>query len=106
MFTKLAEFRLVQSRRVAPGPRQAIMHSNDNLPGFRRPAAAGKRRPPSPALACHWFLRNGRLQCRWQAETNGDAPIGDCDEHERSSTGHAPGPSSMQPRGRHLALTG
>jgi hypothetical protein len=103
MFTRLAEFRLAQSRRIAP-VRQAVMHGNDNLPGFRRPAAVGKRRPPSPALACHWFVRNGTLQCRWQAD--GDAPIGDCDEHQPRATGHAPGPSPMQPRGRELALAG
>ena len=85
MFTRLAKFRLVRPWRIAPGPREAMfsrdmfsrdMHSNDNLPGFRRPAATGKRRSPSPALACHWFNRNGRLECRWQAEPNGDAPLG------------------------------
>jgi hypothetical protein len=87
MFTKLAEFRLVQSRRPAPGPRQAITqsqaltHSNDNLPGLRRPK--GRRRIPTPALACHWIDHNGRLECRWQAEPNGDAPLGDFDEHQR-----------------------
>jgi hypothetical protein len=82
MFTKLAEFRLVQSRRPAPGPGEAITHSNDNLPGLRRPK--GRRRIPTPALACHWIDRNGRLECRWQAEPNGDAPLGDFDEHGRS----------------------
>jgi hypothetical protein len=56
------------------------MHSNDNLPGFRRPAEAGKRRSPTPALACHWFNRDGRLECHWQAETS-DAPTGTSDEH-------------------------
>jgi hypothetical protein len=104
MFTRLAEFRLAQSRRVAPGPRQAVMHGNDNLPGFRRPAAVGERRSPSPALACHWFVHNGTLQCRWQAD--GDAPLGDCDQHQRRTAGHAAGPSSTQPRGRDLALAG
>jgi hypothetical protein len=106
MFTRLAEFRLVQSRRIAPGPRKAVMHRNDNLPGFRRPAAAGERRSPSPALACHWLVRNGRLECRWQVEIEGDAPTGDCDEHQRRTTGQAAGPSSMQPRGCDLALAG
>jgi hypothetical protein len=76
--------------------------SNDNLPGFRRPK--GQRRIPTPALACHWFDRNGRLECRWRAEPGGDAPIGDFDEH--GTTGRASGPSSMQPRDRGLALTG
>src|ERR1700676_320440 len=113
MFTRLAKFRLVRPWRIAPGPREAMfsrdmfsrdMHSNDNLPGFRRPAATGKRRSPSPALACHWFDREGRLECRWQAEPAGDAPIGDFDEH--SATGRASGPSPMQPRDRNLALAG
>ena len=102
MFTRLAEFRLVQSRRTAPGPREAIMHSNDNLPGLRRPK--GQRRIPTPALVCHWFNRNGRLECRWQAEPDADAPLGDFDEH--GAMGRASGPSSMQTRGRSLALAG
>jgi hypothetical protein len=70
-----------QPRRVAPGPNEAGLfsptHCNDNLPGFRRPAATGKRRSPTPALACHWLVRNGRLECRWQAETGDDAPVAD-----------------------------
>src|ERR1700733_7502459 len=85
--SRLAEFRLVRSRRIAPGPREAVTHSNDNLPGFRHPAEAGARRSPTPVLACHWFNRDGRLECRWQAETN-DAPSGAFDEHpaaDRSS---------------------
>jgi hypothetical protein len=83
MFARLAEFRLVQSRRAAPGPRQAfahsqaITHSNDNLPGVRRPE--GRRRIPAPALASHWLKRNGRLECRWQVEARDDAPIADAD---------------------------
>jgi len=101
MFTKLAEFRLVQSRRTAPGPGEAIRHSNDNLPGLR---PKGRRRIPTPALACHWIDRNGRLECRWQAEPNGDAPLGDFDEH--GAMGRASGLSSMRPRGRSLALAG
>jgi|ERR1700736_3236017 hypothetical protein len=102
MFTRLAKFRLVQSRRTAPGPGEAIMHSNDNLPGLRRPK--GRHRIPTPALACHWIDRNGRLECRWQAEPDGDAPIGDFDGH--GAMGRAFGRSSMQPRGRSLALAG
>jgi hypothetical protein len=78
------------------------MHSNDNLPGLRRPK--GPRRIPTPALACHWIDRNGRLECRWQAVPGGDAPIGDFDEH--GMTGRASGLSSMQPRRRSLALAG
>ncbi|UPT92357.1 hypothetical protein HAP41_0000049575 (plasmid) [Bradyrhizobium barranii subsp. apii] len=86
MFKKLAEFRLVQSRRTVPGPREAIIHPNDNLPGFRRPAATGKRRPRSPALACHWFDRKGRLECHWLVEMDA-VPIDDFDEHEHCMTG-------------------
>jgi hypothetical protein len=82
MFKRLAEFRLVQSGRTAPGPREAIIHPNDNLPGFRRPAATGQRRPPSPSLACHWFDRKGRLECHWQVEMDA-VPIDDFDELER-----------------------
>jgi hypothetical protein len=100
MFTRLAEFRLVQSRRTAPGPGEAVMHSNDNLPGLRRPK--GRRRIPTPALACHWINRNGRLECRWQAESNGDAPS-DFDGH--GTIGRTSGPSSVQLR-RGLALAG
>src|ERR1700738_563510 len=100
MFTKLVEFGLAQSRRPTRGPGEAITHSNDNLPGLRRPK--GRRRIPTPALACHWIDRNGRLECRWQAEPNGDAPLGDFDEH--GAMGRASGLSSMRPRGRSLAL--
>jgi hypothetical protein len=75
-------------------------HSNDNLPGFRHPK--GQHRIPTPALVCHWFDRNGCLECRWQAESTGDAPIGDFDEH--GMTGRTSGLSSMKPRG--LALAG
>ena len=101
MFTRLAEstlvkFSLVQSRRRAPGPGEAIMHSNDNLPGLRRPK--GQRRIPTPVLVCHWSNRNGQLECRWQIEPSGDGPINDFDGHRTPS--RACGPSSMQWRGR------
>ena len=95
MFKRLAEFRLVQSRRTASGPREALIHPNVNLPGFRRPAATGQRRPPSPALACHWFDRKGRLECRWQVELD-DVPIDDFDEHQHCTTGDASGRSSIR----------
>jgi hypothetical protein len=75
----------------ADGP-FAATYSNDNLPGFRRPK--GACRIPSPALACHWIVRNGRLECRWQAGPGGDAPLGDFDTH--GTTGRASGLSSMQ----------
>src|ERR1700738_2433513 len=120
MFTRLAKFRLVQPWRIAPGPRETVfskdmfsagvfsrdIHSNDNLPGFRRPAATGKRRSPSPALACHWFDRNGRLECRWLGEIKEYAPLGDVDDHESRPAGRASGQPSMQPRGRGLPLAG
>ena len=101
MFARLAEstfakFRLAQSRRTAPGPGKAIMPSNDNLPGLRRPK--GQRRTPTPVLVCHWSNRNGQLECRWQIEPSGDGPINDFDGHRTPS--RACGPSSMQWRGR------
>jgi hypothetical protein len=96
MFARLAEFRLVRARRIAPGLRGAIMHCNDNLPGFRRPAEAGQRRSPTPVLACHWFNRDGRLERRWQAETN----------DERHATGRPRGRSAVLSRGCGLALAG
>ena len=114
MFTRLAKSRLadfkfggvrpLQRRRVALRGAGLFneTHSNDNLPGFRRPK--GQRRIPTPALVCHWFNHHGRLECRWQAEPNGDAPISDFGEH--GTTGGASGLSSMQPRGRSLALAG
>jgi hypothetical protein len=95
MFTKLAKSRLADFsvggfrnlRGVAPRGAGFFNQppANDNLPGFRRPK--GRRRIPSPALACHWLDRNGRLECRWQIE--GDAPIADADEQPRRATGRA-----------------
>jgi hypothetical protein len=99
MFKKLAKSRLVDfsvdgfrkpwraaSRRArffnqAPAQTPA----NDNFSGLRRPM--GRRRIASPALACHWLDRNGRLQCRWQAEASGDPPTADVDEPMRRTTG-------------------
>jgi hypothetical protein len=101
---KLGGFRPLQRRRVALRGAGFFneIHSNDNLPGLRRPK--GQRRIPTPALVCHWFNRNGRLECHWQAETNGDGPINDFEEHR--TTGRTSGQSPMQPRGRGLALAG
>jgi hypothetical protein len=116
MFTRLARTGLVKSgfarfwpvqpRRIAPAPCQAGLpsYSNDNLPGFCRPAVAGKRRSPTPALACHWLDRYGRLECRWQAEPDGDAPIGGV--NGRGTKGRVTAPLSMSPRGGGLALAG
>src|SRR6202049_3097562 len=103
MFKRLAKFRLLEPRGVAPGLREA-MPANDNLPGFRRPAATGKRRSPSPALACHWFDRNGRLECGWLAGPNDDAPLGEVVEYEHRTTGRVSGQPSMQPGGRAQTL--
>src|ERR1700731_1205223 len=107
--SRLADFRLgglrpLQPRRVALRGAGFFndTHSNDNLPGFRRPK--GQRRIPTPALVCHWFNRNGRLEGRWQAEAGGDTAIGDFDEH--AAAGWTSALSSTQPRGRGLALAG
>ena len=114
MFKRLAKSRLADLKRGGfrplPPRRVALRgagffndtHSNDNLPGFRRPK--GQRRIPTPALVCHWFDRNGRLECRWQLEANGDAPLSDFAEH--CTTDRAFGLSSTQPRGRGPALAG
>ena len=111
MFTRLAKsrlagIRLLQPWRVAPAAHVAVFSnnkpSNDNLPGFRRPK--GQRRIPTPALVCHWINRNGQLECRWQTEPNGGAPISDFDEH--CAAGRTSGLSSPQPCGRGLALAG
>jgi hypothetical protein len=111
MFKTLAKSRLVdltfggfrshEPRRTAPRGTgfSNVSLSNDNLPGFRHPK--GQRRIRAPALACHWIERNGNLECRWQAEVSGDAPIGGFDEH---GTGRARGLSPIQPRGCRLAL--
>ncbi|SHI04933.1 hypothetical protein [Bradyrhizobium erythrophlei] len=101
---KFGGFRPLQSRRIALGGAGLFNepHSNDNLPGFRRPK--GQRRIPTPALVCHWFNHHGRLECRWQAEPNGDAPISDFDEH--AAAGRTSGLSSTRPRGCGLALAG
>lgn len=87
MFTRLAEFRLARPRRIAPGLRQAATHCNDNLPRFRRPAAARRRQLPRPRLVCHWLIRDGRLQCRWQVDAHGDVPLADSDGHPRRARG-------------------
>jgi hypothetical protein len=108
---RLAAFGLADFKRggFRPLQRRAVLRgagffnetpSNDNLPGVRHPK--GRRRIPSPALACHWVDRNGRLECRWQAASDGDAPIGDFDQH--NTAGRTSGQSSTRPRRRGLAL--
>lgn len=67
MFEKLAQFRPFGPRHggVAAAIRTTV--SNDNRPGFRRPA--DQLRIPTPALVCHWILtEGGRLACRWEAD--------------------------------------
>jgi hypothetical protein len=111
MFKRLAKSGLVkfwpvQPQRIAQGLHRAELsnrsYSNDNLPGFRQPAAAGKRRSPTPALACHWFNRNGRLECRWQVAD--EAPAGGFDERRHSARGRPTGRPRL--RSRNLALAG
>ncbi len=114
MFKKLAKSRLADFKRGGFRPlrprRVALRgagsfnkpHSNDNLPGLRRPK--GQRPIPTLALVCHWFNCNGRLECRWQVEPHGDTPIGDFDEH--IAAGQTSGLPSPGPRGRGLALAG
>jgi hypothetical protein len=75
MFTRLAKFRPLEPQRVMPRWCK-VMHSNDNLPGRRRPA--GELRSPPPALACHWFLSesDGRLECRWEPADLEEGSVG------------------------------
>lgn len=73
MFKRLAEFWLVLAPGTVPGAFQALRHANDNRPGLR-PAATGTCRSPTPVLTCHWFDRDGRLECRWGVQTGDDAP--------------------------------
>lgn len=78
MFKRLAKFRILEPRRVAPGL-QKTMPANDNLPGFRRP-----RRIRPQVLVCHWFLADGgtRLGCRWQSEALAPTEHEDSDSEE------------------------
>ena len=73
MFRKVAKVRPLETWRMLRGTRAAV-HSNDNLRGFRHPAASRHPRP-NPALACHWHLIDGHLECRWDIETPDGAPI-------------------------------
>src|SRR6266436_2681806 len=95
MFTRLAEFRLLKPRRMAPHWREPA-HSNDNTPGRRRPA--GLRRSPRPVLACDWvFIDESRLECRWRVES--------LDETSEQSDGrHITSKISGLPPGRGIFL--
>jgi hypothetical protein len=78
MFKKLATVRPFQSGRVAPAQSAPFNNSrsNDNWPGFRRPA--DRRVRPKPAPVCHWIEVGDRLECRWTAAGN-DAPRHDAE---------------------------
>jgi hypothetical protein len=80
--TGLAKFWLVQPPRMTPGAYKAGRPSycNDNLPAAHRAIS----RPPTPALACHWLNRDGRLECCWHRES-GDAPRGGVDGQAHST---------------------
>ncbi|MGN1284981.1 MAG: hypothetical protein ACI4XG_00080 [Bradyrhizobium sp.] len=88
MFEKLAKFRQAGPRRVVE-PRQipprAASYSNDNQPGFRRPA---DRRRPTPA--CHWILIDGRLECRWIVDTTLESSTNDLDRQRRADRHSGP----------------
>jgi hypothetical protein len=99
MFNKVATFRALTARRIAPGPIGAA-HSNDNLPGFRRPAG-GQRLRPKLALACHWYLIDGRLECRWDIEAPDGTPIADVEPQPKADRAFGP---PARPRRDHLLL--
>ena len=58
MFEKIAKFRLLPARRVAPAPERRVP-ANDNRRGAARP---GRRRPQ---LVCRWSFDQGP-SCRWE----------------------------------------
>ena len=78
MFNKLATIHPFRHRRTAPLRASAFdnSHSNDNRPGFRRPA--DRRVRPKHSLVCHWIEIGGRLECRWAA-ADADAPRNDAE---------------------------
>ena len=113
MFTKLAKSGLAKSglagfwpawRGRVPHGLRAVepcrYHCNDNRPGFRSPAVAGKRRAATPVLACHWLVRDGRLECCWHVVIDGARTDGRDAEHPLPdrACGRSPIPS------RRLAL--
>jgi hypothetical protein len=89
MFTRFAKSALARFWPVQRGCIARVAHAvgpgrsycNDNLPGFRRPAVAGKHRAAPPALACHWLLRDGRLECCWHVVTGDERTRGRDAEH-------------------------
>ena len=81
MFRKLATVRPFRSGRIAPLRASAFYdsHSNDNRPGFRRPA--GRRARPKPSLVCHWIEVGDRLECRWEAAGGNGVSRNDAEPH-------------------------
>jgi len=101
MFNKIATFRALEARRIAPGPIGAV-HSNDNLPGIRR-LADGRRARPKLALACHWYLIGGGLECRWEVARPDGTPIAGFEPQPEA--GRAFGPLAAPPRHDQLLRT-
>lgn len=58
MFEKIAKFRMLRARRMAPASLQ-LVPANDNRIGAIRP---GRRRP---RLVCRWTFDQGP-SCRWE----------------------------------------
>lgn len=90
MFERLANNRsFAQRLRKALGKAVRLypVHSNDNLPGLRRPAGPSLR--PNQALACHWVpSADGRhLECRWELAQDDDRSTG---HRGRSSEAFSP----------------
>lgn len=66
MFEKIAKFRLLRARRVAP---DRSLHANDNRRGA---VPQGRRRPQ---LICRWSFDQGP-HCRWEISgPQGGAPL-------------------------------
>jgi hypothetical protein len=102
MFRTSAKLHPHETWRIAPGTGVSV-HSNDNLPGFRRPA--GRQRPrPNQTLACHWYLIGGRLECRWDIEA-GDGPSIDDFEPQPSASRACGSPLALRPHNGPLRIT-
>jgi hypothetical protein len=106
MFTRLAKFRLLRPRSIAPGL-QGAMPANDNLSNALRPR--GPQRIRSQALVCHWSLTDGgtRLGCRWQPEAPARTVLEDPDSEWMSNKTLEPQATQLDRRHSlpHFALT-